>query len=273
MNEKDLELYHEEQRQKLIDLSNAIDAVKSVLSTTLSVNVENPVDKVAVTGELTVNTEKAVEITNIDEFTRAVDALSTVVVDAIQKSRVEPPDTITIKNIGDAKAETIKVSNLGELTNAFQSLARSIDENQPVVNVETNEIEWPTSPKNPIPVRLSDGKGWIEQIVAAVGGGAPTNFIDADGKPTKVQLDANGKVPVSSTGSTAVADPLDGYTLGRQALDADPMYVGYENETDNIIVKIDFTAGTTLYYKTAGALSSTWSGRAGYTYVEPNALY
>lgn len=175
MNEKDLELYHEEQRQKLIDLGDAIDALKGVLSTTLSVNVENPVEKVAVEGELTVNTEKAVEITNIAEFTKGVDALSKAVVEAIKESRVTPPDVITVKNIGDAKADTVKVNNIVEFSNgvikALEPIIAEIAKIEPTVVVEQKELTLPTNPKNPIAVRLSDGKGWINQLIHGVASG------------------------------------------------------------------------------------------------------
>lgn len=86
---------------------------------------------------------------------------------------------------------------------------------------------------------------------------------------------SSGIIPQGTGGTTATAvDPLDGYTLARQDLDSDPMYVGYENKENYIIMKINFTTGETLYYAGTGGVGAVWATRATLTpYVEANALY
>ncbi len=65
------------------------------------------------------------------------------------------------------------------------------------------------------------------------------------------------------------------YSLARQDLDGDPIYIGYEDIDGNfVIIETDFTNQTTLYYEGTGGIAtgSNWSGRAGHAYVEFNAL-
>jgi hypothetical protein len=101
-------------------------------------------------------------------------------------------------------------------------------------------------------VRLTDGIKFLDGLRGGGGGIIPQG---------------------GGSSSTTTTDPLDGYTQGRQDLDSDPMYVGYENLTHYIITKINFTTGETLYKKGTGTLADNWADRANPTYVEANALY
>lgn len=175
MDSKALELYHEEQRQKLIDLGESVGELKRALDGVLKVQEANPTTEMKVSGAVLVNTEKAVEITNIHEFVAGVDKLAETLAKAIGETFIAPPTEITVTNIKDAQTSSIEVKNFQELKQEFENLTRAIESNTPIVNVEKQEIVWPTNPKQPISVRLSDGKGWINQLVQGVASGVAEN--------------------------------------------------------------------------------------------------
>jgi hypothetical protein len=102
-----------------------------------------------------------------------------------------------------------------------------------------------------------------------------TNGIEFIDEPRKGGGFVVGSPGGGAGGSTTVTDPTDGMILSRQDVAGEPMYFGYEDADNFVIVEIDITVGTTLYFTGTGSVSdgTNWTGRAGHTYVEANALY
>lgn len=172
MDYKDHELYQEEIRAELIKLNQTVAQLEEVTEKQL-LSYEPPKDQIEVVGKIEVNTEKAVEVTNLEAIREYLGELSDNLTTAIEKSVREPVNELTIKNIDGARAETVKVSNLGELTKQFQQIIDSIKElPAPVVNVQKQTVDLPYSATKPLAVRLSDGKSFYNAIATAVAQGA-----------------------------------------------------------------------------------------------------
>lgn len=172
MDDKAHELYQEEIRAELIKLNQTVAQLEEITEKQL-LTYQPPKDQVEVKGKIEVNTEKAVEITNLEAVRDYLGELSDNLTSAIEKSVREPVNVVTIKNIAEAKSETVKVTNLGELTKQFQAIVDSIKQlPTPVVNVEKQTLELPYSATKPLAVRLSDGKSFYNAIATAVAQGA-----------------------------------------------------------------------------------------------------
>lgn len=258
MDTKEFELHLEEQRSILKGIDASLGALKDALAQTLEVVEKNPVKEMTVTGEVQVNTEKSVEVTNLELIAKSVGLLSEQTVKAIQDTYQPAPSEITVKNIADAKVREVTIKNIAAFGEQAANLVEAaVQKYQPIIKVEKQEINFPRSAKDAIPVRLSDGKSFYNAMFSAVSQG-----FNSDGIISAIQGISGG-----------ASDILSGYTQARIDLDANPMYLGYENGTAYIIKRINFTTGIEDYYTGSGAVGSAWSGRAGYTYVEANTLY
>lgn len=245
MNERDFELHAEETHKKLVDVDKKLQELDSVLSGVLKVQVENPTEVQTVEGKLEVNTEKAVEVTNLEVIHDAVKLLAEQTSKTIADTYKAPPDSVTVKNIAEAKADTVKVNNIVEFSNgvikALEPIIAEIAKIEPTVVVEQKELTLPTNPKNPIAVRLSDGKSWINQLVQGVASGV------------------------------AETDPLVGY----QPCDIDeagtPKYYGFAKNNGAWYIMRE-SSGAYRYTKGApqfnggGLYSDAWTDRANLTY-------
>ena len=162
MDSTDLKLYQEEQRAILKNLSTTVSDFLSA--------VKEKRDHVVVSGEVGVNTEKTVDIGNIKEFIDALDVTAEVIATAVKENSYKP-EPLTISNIQDAKADSVSISNLPEFKKYFENVVAAIKANQPIVKIAKQEVVFPTSAKEPIAVRLSDGKEFYKAMMSVVGGG------------------------------------------------------------------------------------------------------
>lgn len=202
-----LELYQEEQRQSLLDISKGIVDLNKLVNSQLEI-YKAPSDKVEVSGKIEVNTEKQVEVENLESIKDWLEDLGSVVKGAIKDNSYQPVSEVTVKNLKDAKPDTVKINNLQDIKKYFDSLARAIEDNQPVVNITKQDIKFPRSPKDAIPVRLSDGKSFYEAMASiASNGGRADLFVGgsqvSNSNPVPVDIqDAsvtiNGDVTVSN---------------------------------------------------------------------------
>ena len=244
MNKRDFELHAEETHKKLVEVDQKLQQLDSLLSGVLKVQVESaPTQQVS--GEITVNTEKEVTIANIEEVHKAVKLLADETRKTITETYKEPPDNITVKNIAEAKADTVKVNNIVEFSNgvikALEPIIAQVAKIEPTVVVEQKEITLPTNPKNPIAVRLSDGKSWINQLIQGVASGV------------------------------AETDPLVGY----QPCDIDeagtPKYYGFAKNNGSWYIMRE-SSGAYRYTKGApqfnggGLYSDAWADKANLSY-------
>lgn len=186
--DKGQELLQEEQLDTLKTLVTEINGLKEALSSELVVKQTNNPDKLEVSGTVKVNTEKEVAITNIEDFTSGLDALGDKLYTIIKESSHKPLDSVTIKNIEQAIAKEIKVSNLSELTRELQAVKQAIldSDKQPIVNVEKQEVVFPTDPKKPMAVRLSDGKSFYTAMTAAISSGVNTSGLATTAKQDEI---------------------------------------------------------------------------------------
>lgn len=196
------ELYQEENRQLLKSIAKGIDDFKEVLQGQIDITVNQP-DK------MTVNTEKSVEVTNLQQMKEWVDDLGSVVTKAIEDNSYKPVSEVSIKNAKDILPSKLEISNIKDIQTYFESVARAIQDNQPIVNVTKQNIVFPRSPKDAIPVRLSDGKGFYDAITAAISSGNGAAHLYVGGSavsasnpvPVDIQdasVTINGDVTVSS---------------------------------------------------------------------------
>lgn len=264
MDEKSIELYQEEQRKLLIDLNQSIREVKSLIDIQVK-QYEAPVKEVDVKGKVTVNTEKNVSVDNISDVVEALNELSGIITKSLKENSYKPLESVSVKNIKDAKPDSIKVNNLSELSDFFKGLSKDIIDNKPIVNVTKQDVVFPTSPLNPISVRLSDGKSFYNAIAAAVSSGTAM-FRDQAGRSAVVELTADGKVPVEA-GSTSVYESRNDTTT-----DANLVYLAKalpgSATTDAVwqIKRYNKSAGTMTFADDVTNFTKVWNDRTGYTY-------
>ena len=225
----DNELYQEENRNILLEIR---DALKGFTAPTIQLK-----DSVKFDGELKVNTQKSVEVTNIHEFIDSVSKLADTIETAIKNNSYKPEKNITVDNIKDAQPTELKVNNLKELSKYFTTLEKAIKDNQPIVNVTKQSIVFPTSANNPISVRLSDGKSFYNSIQQAIS---------------------------TSSGET---DPLVGYQPSDIDDTSTPKYYGFVKANGAWYIMRESSGA---YRYTVGSkltsYSTSWSGRSGLTY-------
>jgi len=174
MDNKELELYLEEQRIQLINLNQNISKLQELIEKQISI-YKPPANEVKVSGKVDVNTEKSIEVNNLTELKQWLSELGKTVDRSIKENTKEPIKEITVKNIKDAQQSEIKVTNFIELTKFFKDLNQNIlNLPQPIVNVEKQDVQLPTAPNKAIAVRLSDGKSFYNAITSITN--AATNF-------------------------------------------------------------------------------------------------
>ena len=199
MDQKDLSLYLEEQRIELMSLNKGIDQLSNLVQKQID-NYQPPVSDVKVEGNVKVNTEKAVEVTNLEELQKWLGNLGETVTEAIETNKPEQVTEITVKNIADAQQPDIKVTNFKELSKFFDQLNENIANlPQPYVNVEKQDVVFPTTANAPISVRLSDGKSFYNAITA---------YADANRVDTQGIIDAVNNISVGGGGGDGAI--LDG---------------------------------------------------------------
>lgn len=163
----DEELYQEENRKLLIEIR---DGLKGFVAPTIQLK-----DKVKFDGELKVNTEKAVEITNISEFGEQIDKIVKIIDDKLELLKpipIKEQKSIEVSNIKDAQAKELRITNLEDLKSYFTTLGQDIKDGRPINKITQQQVVFPSGAKNAIPVRLSDGKSFYNALFSAISGGS-----------------------------------------------------------------------------------------------------
>lgn len=199
MDSIDLELYQEEQRQILLDTKKEIADLVTLIEH-LDKSYKAPSDKVEVSGEVKVNTEKEVAISNLEGVINGLLLLSDNLTKAIEQNAHKPLEAVTVKNIDKAKADKVKVTNLDELKKELEGLKKdfiaTVEKLDLSVTVEKQDL--PTDPKKPVAVRLSDGKQFYKAIdMVATAVQDSTVFTGANGNKAYGSIDAEGNLKVS----------------------------------------------------------------------------
>lgn len=249
-----LELYQEEQRELLLDLNKGIQGLSSKLQE--QIDSYEVVKNVEVTGQVQVNTEKTVEVSNLESLQDAVKSLEDTLHRAITDNSYKPLESVTVKNIKDALPTELKITNLSDIKQYFVNLDQTIKNNQPIVNVQKQEVSFPTDPKKPVAVRLSDGKKFYDALTAAVGGGIDSQGIINAINNISTTTTTNYKTEVDKSTTTNVI------YIGKAPIGTATSTAGWQ------IKKIDKTVtdNVTITFAAAGAFTATWNNRGSETY-------
>lgn len=241
MDSKDLQLYHEESRKYLIDLNKGISDLTKLIQKQID-NYEPPKEDVKVTGSVEVNTQKEVEITNLEELLVSIKQLGDILSGVIVENAIEIPESVRILNPDDMKVDSMKVSNLSDIKKYFDILANAIKNNKPIVKVEKQEVTFPISPRDAIPVRLSNGEKFYEAVMQAISGGGET-------------------------------DPLVGYQPSDIDDSGSTKYYGFVKANGYWYIMRQSSTGSYRYIRGApsdenggGLYSDAWTNRANLTY-------
>jgi hypothetical protein len=209
MDQKDIELYQEEQRALLLDLTAAIQAQttaitdQSLIVAKLLEDYVAPKEKVSVSGVVEVNTEKEVAVTNLDDHTEQI-------VSAVKD--IKPTTEVTVKNIEAAQSPNVEVTNLKGLEEGMSDLSKDVvnlqtalEEKDMSVNVTKEKITMPSTARDYVSVRLTDGKRFYEAMttVASSLSNLPLVQSTVTGEWALSVANADG-TPV--TGGTSTAD-------------------------------------------------------------------
>lgn len=191
MDKKDLELYFEENRLALKELNASISNLVKVFNKQIAVDVKSA-SKTEVTGKLEVNTEKVVEVSNLELIRDELKQLADSVNESLKKYQPERLESIKVDNLDEIKQDSLKISNLDEIKQYFDNIADKIENNQPVLKVIKEELRLPTNPKEAIAVRLSDGKAFYNAITNAMtsAGGVANLFVGGQ------QVSSSNPVPI-----------------------------------------------------------------------------
>lgn len=207
--DKGLELYLEEQRDSNKKLIESIKVLVTKVDEQIK-QYKEPIYKVNIPQKVEVNTEKEVAISNLEDVKEYLESLGDVLTKQLEKTSYEPLESVTVKNIKDAIPKELSISNLNSMQIYFDSVIKAIEANRPIVEVTKQDMVFPRTPSEAIPVRLSDGKRFYKAmatLASAVDSKIANLYLDgtpvSSSNPVPVDIqDAsvtiNGDVTVSS---------------------------------------------------------------------------
>lgn len=262
MDAKDQELYFEEQRNLLIGLGKSVDKLIDVFAGKVSIEYKQA-ESQKVTGKVEVeNPVTEMKVTNNAEITEALKGFAETVAAAIRESKTDPVTEVSVKNVKDAAVDEVTVKNIKDLTEYFDKVADAIVKGRPVVKIEKQEISWPTDPRNPIAVRLSDGRSFYRAIATAMAGGVSTAGLATNAKLDEV---------IAAVGGSAK------YHVKIDEASSTVTYVGKAELTGLAISlaaavwqiqKIDESSGTDISFADGDELfDNVWNDRGSLTYA------
>lgn len=242
------ELYQEEQRELLISQGKKIDSLVERLDELVDLGLEAnkkykaPEKHVEVSGKVEVNTETEVDVKNLKDLQGWLSDVSKDVQQAIKDNK---PTELKVANFPEQLKE-IKVSNFEvlakDIVEELQELASVIEDNRPEFTIEKQEVVFPKTAKEAIPVRLSDGKQFYTAMFTAV----------------------------SEAGKTE--DPLAGYQLCDRDDSSSTKYYGYAKPNGHWYIMKESSSGAYRYAKGGpqpnggGLYSDAWTDRTNLTY-------
>lgn len=191
---------------------------------------------------------------------------------AIKSIRLEQKEEIKIKDVGEL------ITSINELKPFLSRLGFSIEAHKNIsLDKESKDFlkkleNLETDAKNPIAVRLSDGKEFYKSIgdlnggIRAMTGSSGNNFLSPTSSPTKANVDANNNLKVVQ----------DNYTVKIEYSGANPIYIGKalpgtaSSSAGWQIQKLTYSGSNVTDVQWAGsslAFTGIWDSRAGYTYA------
>ena len=203
---KEEELYHEEEIQNLKAINKHLKGSAIIPIPELPEEIKaNIVNKISaeITNKINID-EKPFEALSAD-FKTELELATTQIVKAVIDSVKEPLSEISVKNIKEAQAKSVTISNFNELKNHITDLTKVILANQPEINIEKQTIDLPSSARNPIAVRLSDGKAFYNAIATLASGGLSKT---AQSNLEKLTFDNDNKLQVTGTGGGTASEVI-----------------------------------------------------------------
>jgi hypothetical protein len=169
---KDEELYQEEQVQNLKEINKQLKGSAIIPIPQLPEEIKSKVIN-SITAEITnkINIDEKPFEALSNDFRAELEKATGYIVKAVLDSVKEPLSEITVKNIEQAKTKDVNITNFDELKKHISELTKVIIANQPEINIDKQDIQFPTAARNPISVRLSDGKSFYNAIAALASGG------------------------------------------------------------------------------------------------------
>lgn len=237
MVNKDFEIFANESKAGNDATLEAVKELTTLMQLKLPQQINTP-DNITVKGEVEItNPTTDIEVTNLELIKEWLENLSESIDKSIKANKQEPVKEVTVKNIENAKPDTVKISNLVELANIIQPLIKLLrDTPPPIVNVDVPPIIFPTDAKKPISVRLSDGKTFYTAITQAI----------------------------ASSGG-AVDDPLAGYQITDSDETTASKYYGYVKKGGAFYIMRELN-GAYRYTKGGSGYTQYWTDRATDTY-------
>lgn len=237
------ELYAEDLLEQLKLNNTKLDILELVIKELLE-KYEKPRSDIEVKGEVEVtNQPTSIEMSNADMLLSAIKELKDDTTRAIKENSHKPLESVKVANAKDLQPKEIVVKNLKNLDQRFKNLEDLIMEIKPIVEVHKEEMVLPTSPRNPLPVRLSDGKQFYNAQFNAV------------------------------TTASQEVDPLVGYYPSDKDVSSDPKYWGFMRKKGEWYIMEENVANGTYRYawgkplKNGGGLyTDAWTDRANLTY-------
>lgn len=197
-----IELYLEEQRKLLLELTTMISALTMLTKKQIEM-YKPPVEDVTIKGAVSVNTQKDVEVNNLDIVTEKLDDISSDITEAIKENK--PTNEVVVSNIKDAINKEVEVRNLNNIENKLDTLNKTVADKDLSVQVTKEDIKLPRNAKDAIAVRLSDGKKFYEAIAGFTAAAQTLPFVISTetGKYVLAVANADG-TPIS--GGTTETD-------------------------------------------------------------------
>jgi phenylpyruvate tautomerase PptA (4-oxalocrotonate tautomerase family) len=244
------DLYNEEQLQQLKCIAKQLSGSAIIPIPEMPKKMQTEV-----VNEITAKVIGSIEVDNKpftelgESMQKALEQVASEITRAVIENAPKPVTEVSVKNIDDAKQKTVTVDNLGKLEKSITELIRTIIDNQPIVNVEKQELRLPRSAKEAIAVRLSDGKGFYNAITQAV-----SNAVAVD------------------------TDPTIGYQIADKDDSGSTKYYGFINKYGAWYILRE-NSSTYRYVRgartdSAGSLyTDAWTNRAGLTYGYFNEVW
>lgn len=191
----------EQLHHDLVELKDVLDRLPDTIAENMpeavnrkhmEVTVKNP------TAGLEITNEVKAHVSNLDGLAERLDA----VISSVKNSRVESVD---IKNVSELTSLLQKLIDKDQSVHVAAPIVKA-----PVINTpDTVKVSnLPTGPADPISVRLSDGKRFINELVRVVGGGGlPTALVDGNALRTSDKPYAQKITTVGSITYVAKAEP------------------------------------------------------------------
>jgi len=169
---------------------------------------------------------------------------------------LKPKDEVKVLNIKEAQKDEVSIKNLKTIEGLLKKLLEKDTHITLKQDKQKIEVKMPTltSPKDYIPVRLTDGIKFYNAISHAISSAGISQ--EAQDKLEKLEFE-DGKLKITATN----------YSFYASAEDANYDYVGKTDKDGNwYIMRINKTTGVADYAVGASGMVTNWTNKASQSY-------